>query len=294
MLNRKVASYPNKKSEASVYITSEHNMKNKVKASLTVEASFVLPLVLILCVNVLFIFRILQTQIQIEKAMHCAAKRLTVYACVEQWLPIDDEQVNSEVVVGAGEKILEDATAKLMVNSELRKKGVDLSYIKNGMAGIHFYFRDLNTDYLDMIAVYNMDMPIDVFHIGKQKLHNRVRMHKWLGDDPPPQKTETDEKYVYVTDNGTVYHTTTECKYLDLSIRSVFLEGLEDKRNMNGGKYYPCSKCAAAGKKTGMVYITNYGDRYHTSRSCSELKRTVKKISIKDVGSRGPCSNCGK
>ena len=100
---------------------------------------------------------------------------------------------------------------------------------------------------------------------------------------------------VYITPWGTVYHTTPECSLLDLSISLVSFESLNERRNESGGKYYPCESCcghADTGAVDG-VYITDYGDRYHSDRDCPGLKRTVKEVDIKEVSGMSACQKCG-
>ncbi|MCQ2507536.1 MAG: pilus assembly protein, partial [Dorea sp.] len=43
-----------------------------------------------------------------------------------------------------------------------------------------------------------------------------------------------------------------------------------------------------------LVYVTDYGDRYHSSLSCSGLKRTVYSVPKSEAIGKGACSKCAK
>ena len=101
-----------------------------------------------------------------------------------------------------------------------------------------------------------------------------------------------DDETVYVTETGLVYHRDYHCSYLDLSIHLVSMQEISSLRNKSGGKYYPCEHCAE--QSVGMVYITENGDRYHNSLSCSGLKRTIYAVPLSEVAGKGACSRCSK
>ena len=89
-----------------------------------------------------------------------------------------------------------------------------------------------------------------------------------------------------------VYHRDNQCTYLDLSIRTAGKKDIAQLRNENGEKYRTCEKC---GKKAGKnVYITNQGNRYHSSIGCSGLKRKIYAIPISEAQGKGECSRCGE
>ena len=103
-----------------------------------------------------------------------------------------------------------------------------------------------------------------------------------------------DERIVYITETGRVYHLTAECTYLKLSISQIQYSDLQEKRNESGGKYKPCERCGADKEREDnmTVWITSYGDRYHTSLSCSGLKRHIREIPLSETGGRSPCGKC--
>lgn len=46
------------------------------------------------------------------------------------------------------------------------------------------------------------------------------------------------------------------------------------------------------GKNPSALFVTAYGDCYHSTLGCSGLKRTIKAVKLKDVGNLRPCSRC--
>lgn len=120
-----------------------------------------------------------------------------------------------------------------------------------------------------------------------------VYIRKWTGYDVTSAgETKDEDEYVYITECGTVYHRSRECSHLKISISVCNASDVSMKRNDYGQKYRPCERCAS-GNSTGLVFITDKGDKYHNSANCSGLKRTIKTVKLSEVGGRGPCSVCG-
>ena len=94
-----------------------------------------------------------------------------------------------------------------------------------------------------------------------------------------------------VTENGEVYHTFSDCTHIDLSISAVGISAVGNLRNENGGRYSACEKCPDE-NGTDTVYITQYGDRYHSSLSCSGLKRSVRLVEISKAEGLSECERC--
>lgn len=104
-----------------------------------------------------------------------------------------------------------------------------------------------------------------------------------------------DNRIVFVTKTGEVYHTSNICTHISLSIREVQFSEVSKLRNKNGAKYYPCEYCVQ-GKLEGSVFITEEGNRIHKNKNCTGLKRTVIEMKKIDAESRGyrPCERCGR
>ncbi len=128
--------------------------------------------------------------------------------------------------------------------------------------------------------------PGDAFGID---VYEHCKSRAWVG---AKINESTDEQIVYVTETGTVYHKIPGCTHIKLSIETTTYDAVKDLRNSYGGKYSPCEKCGKGAKYAGVLYITETGDRYHTSIKCSGLKRSVTGIKISEVGERGKCSRC--
>lgn len=124
----------------------------------------------------------------------------------------------------------------------------------------------------------------------------KAYVRAWNGRDEDTTAKGKDKSggtYVYVTESGTVYHTSPDCTHIDLSIKTASKGALDSMRNEYGGKYHACEKCEKEGFGS-LVYVTGSGDAYHNSASCSGLKRTVKMVDQNELDGMKKCSRCEK
>ena len=119
-------------------------------------------------------------------------------------------------------------------------------------------------------------------------------MHKWIGYELQGENLSgsNPEEVVFVAKNGDVYHSRRSCSYLNPSVRTVKLSEVSGLRNGDGSRYSPCLTCPESGE---LVYITGGGDRYHSTVTCSGLKRTVECMTGPQARAQGKrsCSRCG-
>lgn len=241
------------------------------KASFTIEAAVVLPLLSGFFVSVLFFFHVLMIQQEVEKALQYSGRVLAAQA------------------YGGEERNLTDiAKAELVFSKELKNTACPLRYVKGNHVYIDAVLSSVSGNYVCLYTRYEVQLPIGFFGKTGIPVTQSVKTRKWTGY----QGWDTDDTidtFVYVTEHGSVYHESLDCAYLDLSIQSVSRDEVGNLRNKDGEKYYPCASC---GGESGSVYITDYGTCYHSSLSCSGLKRTVYLIRRSEAAGYGACSKC--
>lgn len=124
----------------------------------------------------------------------------------------------------------------------------------------------------------------------------RGRVRVWNGrrggDNSQGETGREAEELVYMTDYGSVYHTSSACTHLHLSVQAVSGSRVSSCRNKNGARYHACEKCAGAGGRAGTVYITDDGDCWHNSAECGGLTRNVKLVRRSEAAGVCQCSRC--
>lgn len=123
--------------------------------------------------------------------------------------------------------------------------------------------------------------------------YQQIVVNDYSGESMEPEGE--DDTYVYVAETGRVYHLDIMCTYLKLGIQQVTAGEIKTKRNQAGGKYKSCEQCCKGQsvEDLAVAFITPYGDRFHASKECSGLRRTVHKRKKSEVGTMPACSKCG-
>ena len=179
---------------------------------------------------------------------------------------------------------------------ELGEDYLDSSPLTSGKAGLNFYGSTIDTDndILDIRLSYRVGTPFNIAGIHSFMMAGRFYGHLWNGYAVNGNTaSESEEQIVYITENSEVYHLTTACTHLRLSVRPARYSSVGDERNGSGGIYLPCEICAR-GETPEIVYICTSGDRYHYDGECYTLTRTYTAVPLSEVeDSRRPCSRCG-
>lgn len=241
-----------------------------------VEAAVAIPVFVCFMVSVLFFFCIMQLQLEIQASLNYTGRRISEYAVLEAEHP---DQVDEKT---------ELAAAKVIFRRHLKGQNIRAEYIKSGLSGIRLLGSELEGSYVRLKASYRIKLPVGLLGNYEFAVRQQVKARKWTGDS---LLEEDSGEWVYITPTGSAYHRTSQCPYLDLSIRSAVLEEVEQLRNHSGARYQACRECPKSTSR--VVYITDYGEVYHCSITCSGLKRSVQKVRVSETGARHACQKCG-
>lgn len=244
------------------------------RGSVTVEAAVCVPLFLYAAICLIWLLEFRTVQLVVREGMQGAAKKIAL-ECYE--LPIlIPSRLEAEIVNQIGSERLDRSC---IVDG---KDGLqcEKSYILPGSA------------IMELKTTYKAKLPVPGFFISPITYQETMRIKGWNGYEKESFTQYDNQDIVYITETGVVYHRDYHCTYLKPSARVVSLEEITSLRNESKEKYYPCEKCAGFCK--GNVYITDYGNRYHSTLSCSGVKRKIYAVSLNEVKGKGACSKCGK
>lgn len=258
-------------------------------AYVSVEAAICLSIFLIALMSVLSFGTVMNRKMKIDVALRNTASKIAQdYAVYDVFASDEEGMLKNLAIRGIGV-----VAAREMFIDELVKENLDNSCICGGSSGINFFYSDILDEegYVDIVIAYTMKLPFKLFPMSDIKMTQRSRIHPWTGV-VVYEDTQTDEKYVYVTKTGTVYHLSLSCKYLNIKVSKVSVNELNLLRNETGGKYYPCKICYKDNSGS-VVYITKSGTAYHGEKDCPSLTRDVRKVKISECIGMPACSSCG-
>ncbi len=246
--------------------------------SLTVEASLVMSFFLLSICLLFYFFHLMEFQIELQFALE---KTVRAEAISQTSSFLEERSFSGQI-----EKEVTKAEKGLRIGPDSLK----VVYNAGGVL-------PSEEDILDVSVCYQAGPELLLFGPLKGTYVQRCRRRRWTGQPSVGlDSTEEDEpeEYVYITQNGVVYHRKQECTYLKLSIRAAAGNSVSGLRNEEGSKYRPCERCMKDALMPGTVYLTNSGNRYHRTRNCSGLNRWIMKVPLSQVGGKGPCSRCGE
>lgn len=262
--------------------------EKRIAGSLTVEAALVVPFCFFVIMAFLYFFSAMELEIILQNEMFETGRKIGATSSLAN---IVDEDENS-LLFSEGSKFAVGA----LIEEGIREKGIP------GLIGkfsCDFSRSVLYDEFgcLELVCDYLIEPKLPI-RLGTASLHTQrvlIRCFDGCGgieSEEDDDDTEGDMDYVYVCENGTVYHRSPDCTYLKLSVTAIDASLLASARNASGARYAPCEICSEGRTASGTVYVAKYGTAWHLDRGCSGLKRTVKKVDRKTLTGIGPCSKC--
>ena len=257
--------------------SSASNLSGNEEGAMTLEASLIVPIFLIVLLMLTSAGEILMIHQQISHGACEAAKRAAV----------NEYRIRQKKKSGSD---LSGFSAKAAFLAAVNRKFLDHSALIGGSAGAAAACRLTLTskgEYIVSVRYYiRKTMPFLSTHIVSYE--QSVRQKSMTGY--VPDGDELKKGYVYITPHEAVYHKDLSCTHLSLDI-SVD-EDVEKYRNKRT-QYKPCDKCTKHEKGDfSCVYIAKEGESYHTDLGCSGLKRTVKQVDLSTLKGMRPCTRC--
>ena len=295
--------------------------------SMTIEAAVVLPCFLFFFINLSSSLEMIRLHGNLEYALHNAGNEVCLYGSLltdemrslgktghvsaaetdenfESGESATSEQSAAELSdtdsvdfsALAGGAVLSYTYVKYRMVDSLGEDYLSASPLSNGTSSLNYFGSSIGEqdDIVDIKLTYSVTTPVDTIGAGPFFMAGRYYGHLWNGYGISGTGSNLDqEQIVYITADSEVYHITTSCTHLRLSIRGVEYTNLANERNRSGGIYSPCEVCAH-GDAPEIVYVGAQGDRYHYSYECYTLNRTYSPVPLSEVeDSHRPCSRCG-
>ncbi len=236
------------------------------RGSMTLEAAVILPFYMFAVLSLLSFIEIIQLQNDMTMALREVGTSMGVYG----------------YTFTSVEEFVGNDFMKRMIKPS---GGASVNYLHSSVMN--------SGDIIDLIATYSVEPRFNIISLPKVKLYSRYYGKAWTGYEVAGDSDgEETEQNVYITENGSVYHTSRYCTHLQLAIVTCNSDEITGKRNENNNKYRACLICGVSGEN-GKYYITSEGECYHSTINCPGLKRTVDVVPLSQVGGRLQCSRCG-
>jgi hypothetical protein len=242
------------------------------RGSATVEASIVVPLFFIAFVTISLLTDCLRVKNVVYEAFSEAVRCQAEYSYIE-------DKTNT---------LLDTASLYVRIKGYIDDQELVDKYVSGGESGILVVQAEKKADdYIYAKIKYSIRVNIPFFGKKQFVFQEKIRQRAYVGYSISGY-SDQDVTYVYMTENGTVYHNSRNCYHIKFTVEAVS----ENKVSEKYGSLSPCKLC---GKKTKgkNVYVATKADCYHTTLACSGLKRTVYRVKKEEHSELSACSWCG-
>lgn len=266
--------------------------EKKMQGSMAVEAAIAIPLFLFFLMNILFAFDMLRLHGNIMGAMHQTGNKMAFYGYAYRSGLGEEGLLSGEM----DSLVLTEGYARRKVINILGEEYLNHTCLASGVSGLHFIKSSVmeEDDRIELVASYKVKPFVNIIGFPDMPMENRYYGRAWTGYDVESRAGGAggEDPIVYIAETGTVYHVARNCAYLNPSVEAVSAAMAWELRNEDGKKYYPCGSCKGSTFQP-VIYVTSYGNKMHSSLSCSGLKRTVYAVHLSEVEGRSKCSKCG-
>lgn len=165
--------------------------------------------------------------------------------------------------------------------------------IEGGQKGIKVY-ASVSGEEVYLKAEYILKMPVPFFSSIRFRRNTATKRRIFSGyvKHWGEYEDSEDNQIVYVAENGVVYHKSATCSHICLKITG----NAAIKEILQSSKYNACERCihnnGNNSENLSALFVTAYGDCYHSTLGCSGLKRTIRAVKLKEVRGLRPCSRC--
>lgn len=277
------------------------------QGSMTVEAALIIPLFLFTFLHLTGVMEMLRLHGRLEAALwnvgNQAALYMEAFSAGEEGVTAGggntawgkasswEEDTAWEELTAAG-GTWSGAALSLLVHSQLKSRlgetYLDTSPLVYGADGLNY----LRSEYpdeeecVDILITYQVKPRFTIFPFTYRRMSSRYYARTWTGFDV----TEA-VKYVYVTSQGEVWHSTPQCSYIYHQIIAVQAAQISHRLNESGKQYTLCEFCRddQAGAD---VYVTAEGEKYHTRRDCTAIHKDIIAVVWSEDLPYRACSRC--
>lgn len=254
----------------------------KLRGSIVLEASLVLPMFLFVVIAFLSLFQWVGIRMEVHSILDSGLEQLTGY---ESFL--NDKELTNDVFIN------------LYMQTML--SDTNTSGFAMGENAILCTTDTIENDKKKEIAasasfLYKIPFPFGIpIRIPTTVKSQRV---VWIGEDvihssyAKEEESEQFEGTVFVTRYGSVYHIDQKCSVLYRDIKEVSPTEIISIRNMDGARYYECELCNDTSAMN--YFVTQRGERYHMSDTCHVLLRYIEEVEFHSIKGMSKCFYCEK
>lgn len=263
-----------------------HNMENNDKrtslsasrkGSMTVEATVILPVLLCAFMGILLLAKVFMINQEMDTALLETARQVAR----KEYLFSEKGNEGASIVL-----------VRILFQRNKKQgdagKGITVK-------GLNFYgseYREQSKE-IYLKANYKIRIPLLLLGTWQIPVSTEISQKAWNGYAPSSgESSSASEEYVYVTEDGEVYHQDGQCYHLHITIHET---DKVDKYYDGKTAYKPCEYCIhKADGRSSLLYIPEKGDCYHSNPLCGSLTRTVRYIKKEEAAVMRPCSHCCK